>query len=130
MSRTPARFPVEVPDIGTFIFRRRTMQDQLLMQAEFERLGSALVDPAQRMAAEAVATIPRLMVEAPPGFVFEDLDPLDADDWAKLGAIYGGLRAAEGKFRGSPAPERTGVGSEPGADGGVPVAPPLRPATD
>lgn len=123
MSRTPARFPVEVPDVGTFIFRRRTMRDQLLMQAEFQRLAAGLDRPEERMAAEALATLPFLTVESPLGWDFDALDPLDPEDWARLGAVYGGLRQAEGKFRGEPAPQRQGVGPGNVADGGVPVSP-------
>jgi hypothetical protein len=128
--RTPARFTVDVPDIGTFTFRRRTMQDQLLIQAEFAKLSAGIEDLASRMAAEALATLPRIVEQAPPGFDLAELDPLDPEDWAKLGAIYGGLRDAEVKFRGGAAPERQAMGPGDGGHGGVPVAPPLRPATD
>lgn len=119
--------------MGTFYFRRRTMRDQLLMQAEFQRLAAGLDGPgqqAERMAAEALATLPMLTVEAPPGWDYEELDPLDGRDWAKLGAIYGGLRTAEGKFRGGPAQERAGMGTGNGGDGGISVPPPVQPPAD
>lgn len=130
MSRTPARFPVEVPDVGTFIFRRRTMRDQLLMQAEFQQLSAGHSGQVERLAAEAMATLPRLTVEAPPGWDYDALDPLDPEDWAKLGQVFGGLRDAEGKFRGDVAPKRPGVGAGDGTDGGIPVPPPLQPPPD
>lgn len=116
--------------MGTFIFRKRTMQDSLLIQAEFERLAAGNTDAASRLAAEALATLPRLLVESPPGFSLDELDPLDPDDWTKLGAIFGGLRDAEVTFRRGPAQQRQGMGAGAVGDGRVPVSPPLQPAAD
>ncbi len=95
-------YHVDVDDIGTFTFRRRVIRDQIRIEAEaFRILGGPIDDADLHHIALAMATLSTLTVTAPKGWNVEELDPLERSETAKLWSVYGGLRAAEEKFRSS-----------------------------
>ena len=110
----PQTFPVEVPDLGTFMFRKRTIRLQARIEAETLRiLGGPVSDPLLYERTRGQATLESLMASPAEGFKLDDLDPLDPEDVAKIDRIMEALQAEEARFRGRAAPERPGVG--PGA---------------
>lgn len=106
--RSPADsdFFVEVPEVGTFRFARRTYGDRLKIRAEFLKLVRDVgeTDPELATQAAIVAAHRVLCVEAPPGW--EDLAAVDmiavpdADD--QIYAIYRALKEKEDSFRRPP----------------------------
>ena len=117
----PPTFNQEIPGIGSFTFRKRTMADQLAIAGATEEMLAGLVGPERELVAEALATLPRLTIACPPNWTIDlsHMDPLDPVSWALAGAVFGGLRQAEDRFRGKPPPERPSVGPSPVGDGGV-----------
>lgn len=96
-------FFIELPEVGTFRFGRRTYGDRLKVRAEYLRLvqetGDA--DPDLSMYAAIIASHKVLCVEAPAGWEsIEDLDMLsgvDTDD--KVFELYRLLKTKEDFFR-------------------------------
>lgn len=96
-------FFIEVPEIGTFRFARRTYGDRLQIRAEFLKLvrdvGEA--DPELATQAAIIAAHKVLCVEAPAGW--QDLSAVDmitvpdADD--RIYSIYAALKEKEDSFR-------------------------------
>ena len=110
----PERFTVQVDNVGEFSFRKRRIRDQIWIEAEALRItGGATSDLALQIAAEKMATISRLALEVPAGFVVEDLDPFDRADISKLYQVGGALQLAEDRFRGRAAPAKPDVGAAP-----------------
>ena len=96
-------YPVEVPNVGTFTFRKRLIRDQIKIEAEALRItGGPTDDKNLRDIALAMATLLTLTVEGPEKWDVEQLDPLDKDAAAQLWKVFGGLRIAEDKFRNAP----------------------------
>ena len=103
--RSPADsdFFVEVPEVGTFRFARRTYGDRLKIRAEFLKLvrdvGEA--DPELATQAAIVAAHKVLCVEAPPGWgdlaAVDMIAVPDADD--RIYSIYLALKEKEDSFR-------------------------------
>lgn len=91
---------IEAPGLGAFVFRRRTMRDQVRIEAEALRiLGGPTEDRDLHHVALAMATLLVLQVQAPDGWDVEALDPLDQAEAGKLWQVYGRLRTAEESFR-------------------------------
>lgn len=96
-------FFVEVPEVGTFRFARRTYGDRLKIRAEFLKLvrdvGEA--DPELATQAAIVAAHKVLCVDAPPGWgdlaAVDMIAVPDADD--RIYAIYLALKEKEDSFR-------------------------------
>lgn len=98
LSRT---FPVSIDTIGDFVFRKRTIRDQIRIESEASRItGGPVQDKDLRDVALAMATLLVLTDQGPGGWDVEALDPLDKDSAAQLWLVFGGLRTAEEKFRG------------------------------
>ena len=90
----------EVPNIGTFTFRRRTIRDQVGIEAEELRiLGGPCADKELRTIARAIAELAALTVTAPEGWSVADVDPFDDEAMARVFLVYGVLRAAGARFR-------------------------------
>lgn len=116
MASTVKSFDVEVPGVGTFIFRRRTLADQIWIESEAHRMTGGATMPALDNAAMTIATVQRLAAQKPPGFDLDEMDPLDPATQDTLRAIMEALRPAEDKFfgRGKAPGEKPGDG--PGED--------------
>ncbi|WP_431860130.1 hypothetical protein [Azospirillum sp.] len=91
---------VTVDGVGTFVFRRRAMRDQIRIEADAVRiLGGPIEDDGLRSWALAMATLAALTVSAPDGWDLDTIDPLDEGATAKVLMVYGRLRETEEKFR-------------------------------
>ncbi|MDU7524820.1 MAG: hypothetical protein E7K72_26205 [Roseomonas mucosa] len=110
MSKIVRSFDVEVPGVGTFIFRRRNLADQIWIESEAHRMTGGATLRELDTAAMSIATIQRLATQKPPGFDLDEMDPLDPATQDTLRAITEALRPAEDKFFGR---DRT-PGAEPG----------------
>ncbi|MBB3017713.1 hypothetical protein FHR70_000753 [Microvirga lupini] len=116
MAREPQKtdFPVEVEGLGTFIFARRTMRDEIVIQREFARYIDG-VEPTAWLAQIGgwLSDMRTLMVEAPEGWLADidgnpikdlmDVDPLDEDTYSKLAKVHEAFRDKERSFRRKPA---------------------------
>lgn len=102
-------FPVEIEGVGTFIFGRRTLKDELRIQAEYSRITEGVETPTLMLytLGIAIATIRVLMVQAPQGFDLDALDPIEEDTFTLLQSVYEGVKAKEYSFR-----KKSGKGSE------------------
>lgn len=114
---SPPVFPVHVEGVGTFSFIKRTMREELRIQAEYSRLteGCETPTPYLNLVATWLSTLKVLTKEAPSGWDLEAIDPLDQDSYQKLMAVHGALRQKEDSFRPRPAAV--------GAQGGAPAVP-------
>lgn len=103
-------FTVEVEDIGTFVFARRTMRDEFRIQAEYSRLTEGVPVPALHLfqTATQVATLKVLTVEAPDDWNIDAMDPLDEASYDKLDRVHAALRDKEDTFRKVPDQGREG----------------------
>jgi len=97
-------FSVDVEGVGTFVFARRTMRDEIKIQREFARIIDG-VEPTAWLATVGgwIADLSVLTVEAPEGWNIEELDPLDDETYAKLARVHTQLRDKERSFRGQSA---------------------------
>jgi hypothetical protein len=114
---TPAKtFTTQIEGVGAFVFRRRTLRDEIRIGAEHERLTEGLesVSEGFRRLTYMLAALGVLTVDAPPGWDPMDLDPLDPATFDKVGAVYGGLREAEERFRGAAGQVPPGAGEGQG----------------
>lgn len=129
---SPTDFTVTVEGIGTFRFARRTMRDQVRIDAEFVRLTDGLEDvPAYlERVAGSMALLRVLTVSAPEGWDLDRLDPLEGDSYRQLLAVSDALREKEHSFRRKPETVGQGAGAGAGGDGGVLVPPQVQPAAD
>ncbi|CAH2606338.1 conserved protein of unknown function (plasmid) [Rhodovastum atsumiense] len=101
MQAAERTYPVDVPGVGHFVFRKRLIRDQIRIQAEAVRItGGPTDDPDLKDISLAMATLIVLIKEAPAGWNVEYLDPLDRDVSAELWKVFGALRVAEDRFRG------------------------------
>lgn len=105
-------YPVEVPGVGNFVFRRRVLRDQVGIEAEAIRiLGGPTEDKGLQSTALALATLAALTVTAPDEWDLDNVDPLDDEAVARVFQVYGRLRQAEDDFRRGSKPERPAVGA-------------------
>jgi len=105
------QFQVKVEGVGPFTFRKRTLALQVALEAEAQRMvGGICLDPGLVGAANEIATIQTLMLQGPPGFSLDDMDPLDLEAQATLHQIYEALRVAEEEFRARLKAKRAAVG--------------------
>ncbi len=99
---TPATYVVNVPDIGTFEVRKRTLRVQMAIHAELNRLteGAPLATLSDWFIdlCGLVAELKGLIIKAPDGWSMEDIDPLD-DGYDRLRAVYRAIRTQEDSFR-------------------------------
>ena len=113
---TPPTTHVEdVPGIGAFTFRRRTIRDQVGIQAEARRiLGGATDDKDLENMAFALAELGTLTVAGPEGWDLSAVDPFDEEAMNRVWRVYGVLRAAGARFRPGPGPARQAAGAPAG----------------
>lgn len=111
----PNTYVVNVPDIGTFEVRKRTLGVQMKIHAELNRLTegaplSTLSDWFIDLCG-LVAELKGLIIKAPDGWSMDNLDPLD-DGYDRLRAVYRAIRVQEDSFRTqAKRPQATGAGS-------------------
>ena len=111
MSKPSRTYPVSVEGIGDFVFRKRTLQDQITIQANASRrLRGPVDDPELRSFVHALETLLCLTVQAPEGWAPEALDPLEPGETEQLWQVHEALRDAEEKFRKGSGAERPPVG--------------------
>lgn len=95
---SPHEFTVE--GVGAFAFRKRSLADQVLIQANASRMmGGPVDDPELRAFVHAVQTLVVLQTQAPAGWNPLAVDPLDAKGTEKLWLVHDALRDAEERFR-------------------------------
>lgn len=112
-------YAVAVPEVGDFLFRRRTLRDELAINAAAQRLvgGEEGVSSALYNLAYMVATLDALTVKAPGGWDLLNADPEEPEVFRRIGAVFDALRAAEGRFRAAGAARLQGTGADPGSVG-------------
>ena len=100
----PQDFQVQVDDLGSFTFGRRTMRDFFAISAEYSRLTEGVETPTWFLSqfAEYFSVIKVMLVSAPGDWSVEDLDPQENASLAQLGVVYDALRAREADFRKKP----------------------------
>ena len=113
---TAKTFPAQIEGVGAFTFRRRTLRDEIKIGAAHERLTEGLesVSEGFRRLTYMLAALSVMTLDSPPGWEPMDLDPLDPETFTKVGAVYGGLREAEERFRAGAGPVPEGAGEDPG----------------
>jgi hypothetical protein len=122
---------IEVPDLGTFKFRHRTIKDQLWIEREaMEMLGGETESAHLRSCAIALATVERLTIEAPDGWDIQTVDPLDGGAVSEVYRVFGELVSTESRFRGRPLPAGKAVGTGAVADPGVLVPAEIQPGAE
>ncbi|EJG5414273.1 hypothetical protein NAD41_000874 [Salmonella enterica] len=121
-------FKVPVEGIGDFTFARRRMKDEIDIQREYARIVGG-VEPTVWLAnmGEYLSTLGVLTVNAPKGWVLDDLDPLDPASYKKLKDVYMALREREETFRSGHASGSEAPGEADGADSGLLVSPEVQP---
>lgn len=124
MSAGIKHFTVPVEGLGTFTFRKRSIKDQLRIEAKaVEFLGGPTLDPGLRNVAMAVATLEVLTVAAPDGWDLDAIDPLETGQTDPMFKAHRELRDAEDRFRQRAKAERTGLGAPAQQDDGLRVPP-------
>ncbi len=88
---------IDVTDIGAFTFKRRTMRDELRIGVEYSVLTGGVHNPTPWLdfISNVFATLTVLTESAPDGWDIEAMDPLDAETYLKITAVYSALIAAE-----------------------------------
>jgi hypothetical protein len=117
MPRTPhsTDFHVDVDKIGRFCFARRQIADIYKIRGRYNVMTEGFFDDQGRMSdleALAFVSIQTLIVESPPDFDVDKIDPLLDDDFSeKIMAIWGALRTKELSFRQDSTPDSKAAGS-------------------
>jgi hypothetical protein len=96
------QFTVPIESIGVFTFSRRTLRDEVRIQAAYARLTEGAETPTNVLhnLATWISCIQVQLVEAPKGFDLDALDPFDDETYRKLSKIYEEVMASEARFRG------------------------------
>jgi hypothetical protein len=96
----PTDFRVPVPNVGDFVFAKRTMRDEVATQVEYARmLDGVTPTPWLEAVCGAMADLGVLTVKAPDGWDIESMEPHDPETYAKLIAVHRGLLEKERSFR-------------------------------
>jgi hypothetical protein len=102
MARAPSLTDYNVPveGVGSFVFARRKMADEIAIQVEFARMIQG-VEPTAWLTAVCgwLSALKVLTVRAPEGWDLDELDPLDDDVYARLSKVYTELVDKERSFR-------------------------------
>lgn len=105
-------YPVNVPGVGDFVFKKRDLQAQVRIQAESSRmLGGPVDDPDLRRFANVVQTLVALAVTAPADWKPLEADPLEPEQTERLWLVHDAMRDAEERFRKGPEAAREGLGA-------------------
>lgn len=93
-------FEVPVEGVGTFVFARRTLGDELAIQREYARIIDG-VTPTDWLATMAgwLSVLRTITVRAPEGWDLDAMDPLDPETYERLYKVFSALRAKEDSFR-------------------------------
>jgi len=103
MSTKTDTFTVEVPNEGKFVFRRRNLKLGFAVMAEEARiLPDGAEDTGLRAMVRAYALIKIQLVEAPAGFVLDELDVDDDASYRRLAAVAMALAEKEADLKGKP----------------------------
>ncbi len=135
-NRPPQMLVVEVPNVGRFVFRRRTIGDEIRIGALYEeRLGGvAAPTPSLDLLVSAFATLRVLCADHPPGWephLLEQVDALAEPNRTSLMIqVYGALSAREDEFRPEAHKRVQKAGPGDGADRRVPVPEKVQPSAD
>lgn len=130
MAKTPqpTDFIVKVDDVGQFTFARRKMKDEIAIQVEYSRMLDGVVPtPWLDVVAGWISALRVLTVRAPEGWDVDEMDPLDADVYARIGKVHGALTKKEQDFRSQAGGRGQGAGSGAVPDGQVLVPPEVQP---
>lgn len=123
-------FFVDLPDVGTFRYSRRTIADRLAIRRDYLRYVQEFGDddPDLSLYAALIATHEVLCVECPPGW--ESIAALPAEQLNNAFALGALIKAKEEAL--AKGAEKSGAsdGSGNAGDGGVPVEADLRAAAD
>ena len=94
-------FQIDVDNLGRFVFYHRTLRDEMRIGAEYSRLTEGVEQPTRwlELFANMFSAITVLLHEAPEGWVLDALDPLDANSYQQISAVYNALRSEEARFR-------------------------------
>jgi len=133
MAVTPGLFSVDVPRIGTFMFRKRTMRLEIAIQAEYSRLTEGVLTPTIWLDTVCtwIANLKLLTAQAPPGWEnLDEIDPTEDDVYQRLKEVSDALAAKEAEFRRAKASPGQGQGQGRGAESGVPVQAAVQHAAD
>lgn len=108
------------------------MRSELAIAAEFSRLSEGIAMPSAFLETVGgwIATLKVLTLVAPDGWVLDELDPLDDENYARLMKVHGALRAREDEFRGKSKSGREAQRAGSGADDSVLVPPEVQPGAD
>ena len=129
MARIPSLtdFDLKVDGVGSFVFGRRKLADEIKIQVEFARMVDG-VEPTEwlSMVCTWLCTLKIMAVRMPEDFIIDELDPLDDGTYAKLAMVHSALAAKEGSFRRGTAQAGQGTGAGERKDDGVLVPPQVR----
>lgn len=99
----PGDFKVDVDDVGSFTFGRRSPRDVFRIRGEYARLtGGNITEDGSfgDFPALVFVTIKQLMVSGPDAFNLDNIDPLVDESWeSRLIRVFTALRAKELSFR-------------------------------
>lgn len=106
-------YPVSVPEVGDFVFRKRDLKVQVAIQADVSRMLNGQVDdPQLKRFVGVVQSLVHLTVQAPKDWAPLAVDPLEPEQTERLWLVHDAMRDAEDRFRkGAPA-----AGPGPGAE--------------
>lgn len=124
----PNDFTLTVDGIGTFVFGRRTMRDEIKMQVEYAKLIDGAT-PTEWLASVCgwIACLKVMTVSAPDGWDIDLLDPMDDVSYTNLAKVYVALDNKERSFRTKSEVKNTSVGLGNVGDGGVLVQAEVQP---
>lgn len=132
--RNPGRNDYEVPveGIGQFKFSRRSLGDELKVQAEYARITEGAIQPTPWLFSLGtwISALRVLMVSAPDGWDLEALDPLADESYAQIKQIYEAMREKEDSFRRKPGKASQAPSQGDGQDNRVLVPETLQPAAE
>jgi len=96
----PTDFLVDVADIGSFVFARRTMADEIKIQVEYADM-IAGVPPTQWLSDLCgwISVLRVLTVSAPKDWNIDEMDPLEKETYENLMLVFLALRSQEETFR-------------------------------
>ncbi len=119
----------EVNVLGRFVFYHRTLRDEIRIGAEYSRLIEGVEQPTRwlELFANMFSAITVLLHQPPEGWVLDELDPLDADSYQQISAVYSALRSEEARFRGDNGDRGESAGPGNGRVNRPVVSPPVQP---
>jgi len=127
--------PVPVDGIGTFSFRRRTIGDEIKIQAAYDAMVGGLAEPSSYLdsLATAVSTYTVLANSWPEGWAPSEVHEMDAvmsDRITDLIRVHGALCLREDEFRPEGKKRFKAPGQGAVGDTGSVVPPQIQPAAE